>query len=172
MDVFKLYSIPVQGLKLGITQYEYTLDASFFKLFEDSPVTEGQVRFEVDLDKRPDMLILDFWLEGYVHAECDRCTAQIQLPLEDDRQLIVKYGEAEGEEEDEVVFMSREASDFNLAKYLYEFLVLALPMSNVYDCENDEVPPCNVEILKYLEKNTDDDAPASPWDALKGISNN
>lgn len=172
MDVFKIYSIPIQGLKIGIHRYEYTLDASFFKLFEDSPVTEGEVHFEVDLDKRPDMLILDFWLEGYVHAECDRCTAQIQLPIEDDRQLIVKYGETEGEEDDEVVFISRDASEFNLAKYLYEFLILALPMTNVYDCENDEEPPCNVEILKFLEKNTDEDAPASPWDALKGISNN
>ncbi len=172
MDVFKIYSIPIQGLKVGIHHYEYTLNASFFKLFEDSPVTEGELHFDVDLDKRPDMLILDFWLEGYVCTDCDRCTAHIQLPIQDDRQLIVKYGEAEGEEEDEVVFIARDASEFNLAKYLYEFMVLALPMTNVYDCENDEEPPCNFEILKFLEKNTDDDAPNSPWDALKGISNN
>lgn len=172
MDVFKQYSIPIQGLKVGIHRYEYALDASFFALFDSSPVEAGDVRFEVELEKRSDMLILDFWVDGSVEAICDRCTATINLPISDERQLIVKYGEAEGEEEDEVVFISREASEFNLAQYLYEFLILALPITNSYNCEEDEEPPCNVEILNFLNKNAEETPTGSAWDALKGISNN
>lgn len=172
MNAFVAYSIPVQGLKIGIHHFEFKIDSAFFSRFEDSPVKEGAVRFHLQFDKRPDMFILDFELAGYVKAECDRCTATIDLPLEDNRELIVKYGEAEGEDEDEVVFISREASEFNVAKYLYEFTVLALPITNTYDCENDPHPPCNFEVLRFLSNDASAKKTNPVWDALKEIGDN
>jgi uncharacterized metal-binding protein YceD (DUF177 family) len=169
MDPFVPYSIPIQGLKNGIHRFKYRIDQAFFRLFEDSPVEEGAVDFEVELDKRPGMFLLDFSLKGSIRAECDRCTASIDLPIEDERQLIVKYGETEGEEEDEVVFIHPETSSFNLAKYLYEFTVLAMPITNAYDCENDPEPPCNFEVLKFLENEASEGKTNSVWDALKGL---
>jgi uncharacterized metal-binding protein YceD (DUF177 family) len=172
MNALAAYSIPIQGLKIGVHHFTFKIDSAFFSHFEDSPVQEGEINFDLQLDKRSDMMILDFGLEGFVKAECDRCTALIDLPLEDQRELIVKYGETEGEEEDEVVFISREASEFNVAKYLYEFTVLALPITNTYDCQNDLNPPCNFEILKYLNDSSETQKPNSVWDALKGVSDN
>lgn len=171
MNAFAAYSIPIKGLKVGIHHFKFAIDSAFFRNFEDSPVEEGEIHFDLELDKRPDMLIFDFNLKGYIKAECDRCTAPINLPLKDTRQLIVKYGEAEGEEEDEVVFIHREASEFNVAKYLYEFTVLALPITNTYDCQNDPNPPCNFEILKYLSEKAGEQKPDSVWEALKGLDN-
>ena len=101
MNTLAPYSIPIQGLKVGVHHFQFLIDRDFFALFEGSPIEEGTVKFEVDFDKRPDMLLIDFTFEGSVGAECDRCTAMIDLPLKDQRQLIVKYGKAEGEEEDE-----------------------------------------------------------------------
>lgn len=172
MNAFAAYSIPIQGLKVGIHHFKFTIDSAFFRHFEDSPVAKAEIQFDLQFDKRSDMLILDFELEGFVNAECDRCTAVIDLPLNDERQLIVKYGEANGEDDDEVVFIGREVSEFNVAKYLYEFTVLALPITNTYDCGNDPNPPCNFEILKYLDENKTATKPDSVWDALKGLSNN
>ena len=172
MNAFVAYSIPIQGLKIGIHQFKFEIDSAFFRHFEESPVQDGIINFDLQLDKRPDMLILDFRLKGYIKAECDRCTALIDLPLEDERQLIVKYGESEGEDEDEVVFISREASEFNVAKYLYEFTVLALPITNTYDCQSEPNPPCNFEVLKYLSSISGEPKPDPVWDALKGINDN
>lgn len=172
MNAFVAYSIPIQGLKIGIHHFKFEIDSAFFRHFEESPVQEGEVQFDLALDKRPDMLILDFGLKGKVRVECDRCTAWIHLPIADERQLIVKYGEAEGEEEDEVVFIGREASEFNVAKYLYEFTVLALPITNTYDCQSEPNPPCNFEVLKYLGNESKEQKPDSVWDALKGINDN
>lgn len=173
MGPFVAYSIPIQGLKTGVHQYQYTLDHAFFACFEDSPIENAEIKVKVLLDKRPDMLIVDFELAGYFEAECDRCTASIRLPIENERQLIVKYGDAEGEAEDEVVFIHREASDFNFAQYLYEFTVLSLPITNTYDCQSEPEPPCNFEILKYLNPETPETPPGnSIWDALKGIQDN
>lgn len=169
MDPFLPYSIPIQGLKTGMHRFTYALDNAFFGRFEGSPIENGHVDVEMQLDVRPDMLLFDFQIKGHSAAECDRCTAAIQLPLEDERQLVVKYGDAEGEEDDEVIFISREAPEFNVARYLYEFSVLALPITNTYDCENDSVPPCNRDVLKFLEKEADDGKSDSVWDALKGL---
>ena len=172
MNALAPYSIPILGLKIGVHHLKYAIDGAFFRHFEGSPLESADVRFEVELDKRADMLLLDFELEGTVRAICDRCTAEIDLPIEDSRQLIIKYGDSEGEEEDEVVFISREASEFNVAKYLYEFTILALPITNTYDCESDPTPPCNRDILKYLEQESDEQKPPSIWDTLKDFNNN
>ena len=172
MNTFVAYSIPIQGLKSGMHRFKFTVDKAFFKLFEDSPVETGEVEFDVTMDKRSDMMVLEFELSGFVGAECDRCTAQINLPIEDSRELIVKYEEEDVDEEDEVVFIHRDAADFNVAQYLYEFVVLALPITNAYDCENDDVPPCNFEVLKLLSSEENGESPSSVWDELKKIKDN
>lgn len=170
MDTLSAYSVPIQGLKFGIHHFQYELDRAFFSHFEASPVAEGSIKFDLALEKRSDMLVLDFTLSGRVQAECDRCTANIALPLADERQLVVKFGETQGEEEDEVVFIPREAPEFNVAKYLYEFTVLALPITNTYDCQSEPNPPCNFEILRLLKSETEENQPGdSVWDALKDL---
>ncbi len=172
MNAFVAYSIPIKGLKQGLHQFKFKIDSAFFALFEGSPIEVGEIDFLVDLDKRSDMLLFDFELSGYVETECDRCTATINLPLEDTRHLIVKYGDAEGETEDEVVFIHPETSEFNVSSYLYEFVILALPITNSYDCQNDAQPPCNFEVLKHLSQDEDGDNPPSVWDALKDLKDN
>ncbi len=169
MDPFLAYSIPIQGLKSGVHQYTFELDHEFFRHFEDSPIEHGLITAALQLDKRPDMLVLDFSFQGYCHAECARCTAPIRLPVEGARQLVVKYGDAEGEDEDEVVFIHREASALKIASYLYEFAILSMPIINAYNCQDDEHPPCDFEVLKYLENGAEASASNPVWDALKGL---
>jgi len=172
MDAFVAYALPIQGLKTGVHHFKFEVDSAFFAQFEASPVQNGSVLFELVLDKRPDMMLLDFTLEGFVEAECDRCTAMIDLPIEDEQQIIVKFGETEIEtDDDEVIFMHREASVFNVAKYLYEFVVLALPITNTYDCENDPAPPCIFEVLNHLKPESEENQPASIWEGLKDLNN-
>jgi len=167
MDLFIAYSIPIQGLKVGIHHFRYALDQDFFRHFEDTPIGVSLIDVDMELDKRSDMFLLAFSMKGWVEVVCDRCTALIKLPLSIQSRLIVKYGDAEGETEDEVVFIHRETSHFNVSKYLYEFSVLALPITNTYDCQNDPNPPCNREVLQYLEQNDASKKSNPVWDALK-----
>ena len=172
MNAFVPYSIPILGLKAGIHKYSFTLDNAFFSHFEASPVEDGLVNVEVQLDKLPDVFVFDFSVKGKVKAICDRCTADINLPVESEGQLLVKYGEAQQEEDDEIVFVERDTATFNIAQYLYEFVLLGLPFILAYDCENDAVPPCNFDVLKYLSQDTDENINPNPiWDSLKNLDN-
>jgi hypothetical protein len=50
-------------------------------------------------------------------------------------------------------------------------VVLALPITNTYDCENDPNPPCNFEVLKHLNPEQNDPSDGSIWDSLKDLKN-
>ncbi len=171
MDPFLAYSIPIQGLKDGMHPFKFTLDRTFFGHFEDSPIEDGKVEVSLLLDKRSDMMVLDFEFNGYCHAECDRCTADIHLPVQGERQLVIKYGEDEetDEDEDEVVYISRDAPALKVAPYLFEFAILSMPITNTYDCKREKNPPCNFDVLKFLENNADEGKSNPVWDALKGL---
>ncbi|MEM8908525.1 MAG: DUF177 domain-containing protein [Bacteroidota bacterium] len=169
MESFNHFSIPIQGLKDGVHPFEFQVDSVFFRLFEDSPIEKGHFTVQLSFDKRPDMIVLDFDLAGTVGTACDRCLAAIQLPVKDQQQLIIKYG-LEEKEEAEVIYIYRETSEFNVAKYIYEYICLAMPMIKVYDCERENPRVCNEEVFKYLDQKEEEAPSENPiWDQLKNL---
>ncbi len=178
MDPLIQYSLPVRGLRVGAHRFDFQIDNEFFLQFEDSPVKEGAVEMSLTLDKRPDMFVLEFDFEGIVQTDCDRCLAQINLPVKDTQQLIVKFSESEEAEDADVIYVHPEIQQLNVAKYIYEYIILAMPMIRVYDCENDPNRPCNQEMLQYLQNGNAEAAPeitteSNPiWEALKNLNKN
>lgn len=176
MDALIQYAIPVKGLRNGLHRYEFHIDRLFFVNFEGSPVEDSEIDLELSLDKRPDMLVLEFDFEGTVRTECDRCLAEINLPVSGNARLLVKYSLEEEPEEVEVVYIHPETDHFNVAKYIYEYIVLSMPMIKVYDCEAEDPRPCNEEMLRYLASSSDPaQAPGEEenpiWDELKKLKN-
>jgi uncharacterized metal-binding protein YceD (DUF177 family) len=150
MTELKEFSIPIKGLKQEHYQFDFQIDSSFFACFDASPISESDISVFVELDKRIGLMEFFFDIEGTIKTECDRCLATIDLPIYSEERLIVKYTEEPQEDTDEVVFIHTEASEFNIAPYIYEYICVMLPITKVYDCENDEVPPCDVEMLNRI----------------------
>ena len=176
MDPLITYSIPVKGLHNGIHQFEFQIDRLFF---ENSPVAESDIQLKLELDKSSDMYVLQFDLEGTVRTQCDRCAADIDLPVSDSQRLLVKFSLEEQPEEAEVIYINPEAPQLNVAKYIYEYICLAIPLFKVYDCENDDPRPCNEEALRFLsngghteeEAEKEEEEPNPIWAELKKLSN-
>jgi len=170
MKAFRQFSIPIKGLSIGLTDFNFEIDNQFFESFEDSPIKEGKFDVKTILDKRADMLIFTFDFKGSFKTECDRCLANIDLPISNQEDLIVKYSE-EAEEDAEVVYIVRESSEFNVAKYIYEYICLSMPVTNIYDCEEEEETVCDLKMLDYLdqkEEEAEKEDSANPFrDALK-----
>lgn len=181
MDPLITYSIPVKGLHIGIHQFEFQIDRFFFENFEHSPIAESDIQLRLEFDKRTDICVLQFDFEGTVRTICDRCAADIDLPVSDSQRLLVKFSLEEEPEEAEVIFISPEAPQLNVARYIYEYICLALPLIRVYDCEREENRPCNEETLRYLNNGGEVEEQAEQeekeetnpiWDELKKLSNN
>jgi uncharacterized protein len=149
-DVLRPFTIPIKGLKNGLHEFDFEIDKAFFEAFEDSPIQDGAFEVHLDFDKRDNLFELTFDFDGSYPTECDRCLADIRLHIGDTQHLKVKLTHEPLEEDAEVVYLSLDADELNVAKYIYEFICLAMPMVKTYDCENDETPPCDFEMLKRL----------------------
>ncbi len=152
MDALDHFSIPVLGLCNGLHQFDFSIGEDFFQAFEASPIRDGQVNVHLDFDKREDMYVMVFSFDGKVEVTCDRCLGQFSLPVEDRQSLMVKFDEKAWEDA-EVVFILKGTHKLNVAKYIYEFICLAVPMAKTHD---DAGADCNPEMLKYLDNEDED----------------
>jgi uncharacterized protein len=174
MEDLKRFSLPIKGLKLGIHKFVFEIEDDFFKKFSSTTIRIGQFTVEVTLDKRISVCDLSIKFDGSVTAPCDRCLAVISLAIEGEESMVVKYASSEKEEED-VLYITQDTPELNVAKYIYEFISLAMPLSFVYDCEEDNPSPCNQDILNKLNKPLDPEGfknvekKNSPWDILKDL---
>ncbi len=174
MDALVQYSIPVKGLRNGTHEFNFYIDHTFFACFENTPVNDGNVEVKMIFDKRPGLFVLEFDLAGTVKTECDRCLAEIDLPIAGQQRLLVKFSEEKESEEADVIFVAPDLQQLNVAKYIYEYIVLAMPMIKVYNCREQDPPVCNEEMLRYLEQEGEeqDEATHNPlWDELKKFQN-
>lgn len=178
MDPLIQYTLPVRGLRSGVHQFEFQVEDEFFHQFENSPVTQGDVEVTLTLDKRPDMFLLEFDFVGTVKTDCDRCLATIDLPVQDTQHLIVKFSEAEEAEDADVIYVHPDIQQLNVAKYVYEYIILSMPIIKVVDCENEANRPCNQDMLRYIQNGNNTVASEAGnennpiWDELKKLTNN
>ena len=117
------------------------------------------------------MYVLLFTFNGKVEVTCDRCLDPFHLPVEDRQSLMVKFDEEPWEDAD-VVFIVKGTQQLNVAKYIYEFINLAVPITKTHDDAGDD---CNPEMLKYLNEGSDETSDSEPTsnpfrDALKDFN--
>ena len=151
MQALKQFSILLQGLKIGIHHFDFDVDDTFFSSFSDSPIQQGTLVAQVEIDKKIDHLILDLNISGTIKTHCDRCTAEINLPVENIGRLIFKFTQDDSENTDEnVVYLKPDENNLNVSKYIYEYIVLAIPFAKVYDCNLEAELPCDNTVLVHL----------------------
>lgn len=169
------YVINYGSLPFGEHEFEFQVNDKFFQRFENSLVQKGNIDVLVVVDKKETLMLLDFTMEGSVIVECDRCLEDLELPIDSYDELVVKFGESEETESEEVIVVSSKEYEINVAQFIYEYISLQIPMRNVHD-EEDNGQTCDPEILKAIEKHQpqQEEIPlADPrWDALKGINLN
>jgi len=174
VDKLAKYKIHYAGLKEGIHELEYQLNQEFFDLFEHPLVQGANIHIKLNLDKKSNMLILDFKAIGTVHVECHRCLEEFEMNLDVRKAIIVKTSGTENDADDVEVVIADNENEINIAQHLYDFISLDIPIKIVHpDKENGE-SGCDPEILKKMEpfmvKHQQDSDPR--WDILKNINSN
>jgi uncharacterized metal-binding protein YceD (DUF177 family) len=174
MKPLQEFVIPLKGMKSGLHHHEFDIDGTFFAHYADSELRKCDVKIDIEMDRRPNMVLMQFTISGTIDTQCDRCQADIKLPISGEFPLIEKFGESEQDfaEEADVVVIHPDASVLNVAEHIYDFINLSIPISKVYDCENEEELPCDQVAKDILsgELNSEDDTddPEDPfWEELK-----
>jgi uncharacterized metal-binding protein YceD (DUF177 family) len=172
MKMLKEYEISFFGLKEGLHRFEYKIDKQFFEYFEYDEFLEADLNIGLDFRKKSNMLELSFAGQGTVRLNCDLSNEPFDLPLEGGLELVVKFGEEFNDDNEEVLILPHGEHQLNVAQYIYEMTVLALPSRRVHPGIEDG--SLDSDILKRLEElsperqkkveNTD-----PRWDELKKL---
>lgn len=169
----KEYEIPFSGLKQGRHSFEYQIDKSFFDAFEFYEFNDARVTVAVVLDKMSTMMELEMKADGWVNVACDLTNEPYDQPIESDLKLVIKFGEAFNDEDDEILVLPHGEHQFNIAQYMYEMLVLAVPLKRVHpgvaDGTLDSQALKKLEELQPKEEKHDQNETDPRWDALKRL---
>lgn len=166
MDWRRNFFIQFEGLKEGVHHFDFEVNDAFFTVFEGSLIDRADLKVSLKLEKKSTMMMLDFSIGGVVIWQCDRCGDPLDIPMDLNQQLIVKYGSEEDEPTEELAFIPHSAFEIDVAPFIYEYIVLALPLRNVH-----APGTCNPESVALLDKlNTREDADIDPrWSKLKDL---
>jgi len=174
MSSHSYYNIAFKGLSQGKHIFEYEIDNKFFSEFEGGVVDEGKVNVRITLEKQSSMLILWFNVEGILKVQCDRCLEMFDLPVKSQEKIFVKFGEKEYVEGDDVIWVSVNDYQLNVAQLIYEFICLAVPIKKVHPDDkagNSTCDPLMIEKLNnYILK--EDELKNPVWNDLKKLLDN
>jgi len=141
--------IPLKGLGQGSHCFDFVLGVGFFEAFGNQEVGNPELQAHVVLERQGSFLRLHVSVEGSLVQPCDRCLADVVLPIHYQAPLMVKFGqlpEEEAESEELMVLAPHEA-EINLSQYLYDSICLSLPLQVLHPEGS-----CDPEMNKKLEE--------------------
>lgn len=187
MGKFSSYDISLKSLADGKHTFDYLLETVFFEKIDSPEVRKGTVNAKVIVSKTNEKIEVDFFVKGSVLIPCTRCLEDMSLPVDVKEKLFVKFGEQFSEEGDNILVVPEESGVLNVAWFLYETIVLAIPIKHVHPAGE-----CNIAMIKKLRQHqvvVDDDILSVSedaeedenenetendprWDVLKNINDN
>ena len=169
----KEFIIPFSGLKQGKHEFEYTIENKFFESFEYDEFNGANIKLDVTLNKMSTMMELEMKARGTVNVNCDLTSEPYDQKIKADLELVVKFGDEYNNDNDEILIIPHSEYQINIAQYVYEMLVLSVPLKKVHPGVLDGT--LKSEVLDKLEElqpkdtkeNKEDIDPR--WDALKKL---
>lgn len=169
----KEFFIPFIGLKQGKHEFKYQIDNTFFESFGYNEFNGANVAVNALLNKMSTMMELEIQAIGTVDVNCDLTREPYDQEITADLPLVIKFGEAFNNEDDEILILPHGEHKFNIAQYLYEMLVLAVPQKRIHPGVLDGTLKSDaLDKLQQLQpkESIKEDGETDPrWDGLKKL---
>lgn len=172
------FEIAWQGLKPGVHLFEYEIDHNFMQEHGEAEedLKDLSAKVKLSFDKQSNFFMLHFDVDGSVTVPCDRCGDDFTLQLWDEFDLLIKLaGEnAEGfEEESDAVFIPRSETVLDISKWLYEFVMLSIPLQRIHPNTPEGETGCNpaaLSLLNEMAEREQEEKPANNfWKGLEAL---
>ncbi|GGH53470.1 DNA-binding protein [Dyadobacter endophyticus] len=176
------YNIDIYGLE--DKQYDYDMESgdAFFEEMEQELIEHGHFKTHVVLNKSATMIQLRFHTTGSVTLTCDRSLETFEEPIDSDERIILKFGDHNEELTEEIEIIGRNTNRINVARYIFDFIALSLPVKKLhpslrseedeFDLEDDEEEGTLVYTSGGTEEGdeTEEEEKVDPrWEALKKL---
>ena len=164
MQTHKECAMPIQtdttiqfsGLKPGSYDFDYTLGKEFFEGFGYEDLANGDVRFDVHLERKERLMLFYITFSGTVQTRCDRCLGDLEIPVSGSHLLTVQISDKEGSDNEDVVVLPESECRIDLAQWLYEYVAIAIPLRHVHPDDADGNPTCDPAMMQILSQHSTD----------------
>ena len=150
MKHLKEYTIPFVGLKQGTHHFDFKIDNTFFEAFDYNEFNNSNVLVDLTLEKKDTLLELHFDIKGTVNVNCDITNEPFDLPISNQFDMVVKFGEEYNDEHEEILVIPHGEYEIHLEQYCYELIVLSVPTKRIHPGVEDG--SLDSEMLDKLEE--------------------
>ena len=171
MSISNKFILKFAGLKDGKHKFEYEADNSFFKIYDYCEFNDANIKFNIDFIKKSTVLELQIIGDGVVNINCTLSNEPFDYNLKTRFKLIVKFGEYYDDSNDELLILPHGSHSINLDQFLYEMVVLSMPIRNVHPgVEDGSIKSDIINRLKDFDINNEKSSNFDPrWDKLKKL---
>lgn len=171
MEKNSIYNIPIVALKNKDHHFEYKIDGTFFKDFDNNTIEDCDIEVKISLEKRDSVFVLLFYIDGTIKLACDRCLDIYSQEIFGDYKLIIQLdGEIyqENDNNDDIILIPRNSDFLDVSKPIYDYILLSIPIQRKHSNKED----CNQDILEHFNNSKQTKQDIDPrWEALKKLKN-
>ena len=167
------FNIEFAGLKLGHHNFDFDISETFFNDYSYCDFSHAEINIYVALIKKTTIMEFNIVAIGNVRTKCDLTNEPYDQPINNNIDLVVKFGNEFNNEDDEILIIPHGEYKINLAQYIYELIVLSVPAKRIHPGVIDG--SLKSEILNILEdlKPKENKKTVDPrWEKLKKIVTN
>ncbi len=146
MSKFRAYRIDLLMVTDDTQSFTYELTDEYFEKIDSPEIQKGNLTAVVEVQKRASSYELSFSIDGTIQIPCDRCLDEMNQEVHCEDNIKVKLGE-DYTEEDDIIIVPKTEGYINVAWFLYEFIVLNIPIKHVHPIEE-----CNIDMMKKLKE--------------------
>lgn len=157
------YKINYRALNEGERDIHFFIDPQMFISVVDGEIHGGECNVNVHLTKKLSTLRLEIAIEGDVTVSCDRCLEDVSVPVRFDGVLIVNVtSEVQTSEfviddkSEDTLLLNPMIEELDLKEYLYDSIILSLPIQRIHEDNDEGVSLCNPDMLSRFSISDED----------------
>ena len=129
MNKFQIahYDIVFSGLKEGEHNYIFKINDTFLKNFDFNELNNVTIEVNSVFIKKNSLMKLNLKGKGSYKLTCDISNEEFSYKVNSELNYVIKFGENYNDDNDQYVIIPRNSFKFNIAKSIYEMIVLSIP---------------------------------------------
>jgi uncharacterized metal-binding protein YceD (DUF177 family) len=128
----KDFDIEFVGLKLGLHDFEYKIENTFFQDIDFIDFNSINVVVKVKLVKKTTLLELNLESKGSVELNCDITNELFNQSVNNSFDLVVNFGQEFNNENEEILILPHSEHKLNIEQLIYELVTLSIPQKRIH----------------------------------------
>jgi uncharacterized metal-binding protein YceD (DUF177 family) len=168
----KKFIIPFVGLKEGKHRFDFVVNDKFFEFYKYDEILDANINVGLDFVKKSTLFELHFSAKGDIKVACDVTNEHYKEPIDTTLDLVIKFGNEFNNENEEILIIPHSEFQLDVAQFIYEMIVLAVPRKKVHPGVADGTLKSEIlDKLKELQpkENTINQDTDPRWSKLKDL---